>query len=328
MDTTGANNYQELLINFQKQIITMKQEKVREFLNQLGFGEKQVVDLSIYFGLEEDDTHSNPEFSYKNTLQTYKEDQTSLAIAQSKEKIQKDYYEENKGKWYIDTIRPLQNRLKKFGNYTVDEIEKMNIKELLEDYHAKTQSAIASASDATNEEYIKKIRGLQEQLQDKDERYMEEKEAWEIKINAAKEESTKAIEDFRVTEFLTQYISSDKVDFDIPSKKSFYAQTYIPRLKEMYRIDYQTGAIEMTDGSKAIRPDGNGYVNHVGDALKIMATNDGNWKQSNGKEDVTHIGYGQKKIVTTKTVTGKPTGKKYELDNTHFTEFAEMLKNR
>ena len=302
----------------------MKQEKVRALLQELGLNEKQTVDITLYLGMEDTDTHPNEEFSYSETISSFKEDQASLAIAARKDAIEKKFYEENKGKWYTDTIRPLKNRVKRWGNYTQEEVDKMDVKELMEDYNKKMQSAVSTASEATNEQYIAQIRELQETIQSKDEKYQEEHNAWKGKIDQVQKEAEIFVQNFKVNDYLNRYIRSTEVEFDIPSKVNFYAATYIPKVMDMYKIDPETGAVTAKDGQKAIAPNKSGFIDHVGQAIKQLALLDGNWKQSNDKDDATKVGFGQQKIITSQTVTGKPTQKR-EIDNSSVNALAAML---
>ncbi len=257
---------------------------VRGFFTELGFDESTATNAIVLLNHKEGE--ELPEDLKYKSLTDLKNDYTQtreeLILQRNREGIIAKHEKETQGSKWAEFSNPLLQYVKKEGNFQKEDLEGLQVKDAIKKLIDVKNKAILSASDTMDESHLNKITTLQDTNQD----LLNKIEAMETQfatgLKEAKEESVKEIYNFHAESFVNNRIYSNDIAFDIPEKRGLYKQLIMPKIMDTYKVDYQTGAIRMKNGEKALAFDGNGYYDHVDQAIKALAKEMNILKLSNG----------------------------------------------
>lgn len=258
---------------------------VRSFLTGLGMSEDIATNAIVLINRKEGE--DLPEGIKFNSLDDIKNEFTKtreeLIIQKNREDIIAKYEKETQGKKWAEFSNPLLQFVKKEGNFQKEDLEGLQVKEAIKKLIDEKNKAILAASSNMDDTHLQKITTLQDEKQS----LINELDAFKLQseqqIKQARDESENKIYSFYTTDYINKRIYSKDIEFDIPEKRELYKQLIMPRIMSTYKVDYQTGMIKMPNGEKALAFDGNGYYDHVDQAIKALAKEMNILKLSNGQ---------------------------------------------
>lgn len=254
-------------------------------------------------------------FDIEKLADSYRSEQEQLFIAKNKDAIISEYDEATKKEKYLSAVVPIQNRIKKLGNFTKEEVEGKDPKELLDLWAEKVEAQVQKASGEGNEELLQKINDWQKKYHSLSEETEVEAAALKEAIEKERQRADEKIQTFQVDTMLAgKYNNKQVVEFDDYSKINAYSEFVSRHLKENYTIK-PDGTLLSKDGTtQAVWGDGEKIIKNVDEAIKLVSEKYNLVKRSNGGEQSLNVPQG---VVEIK-------GKK--VNHTSANALAEMLK--
>lgn len=200
------------------------------------------------------------EAKQKKVLEKYLDEAKQMAVDKAIKDFKKDYEKEFGEAIYEKATEAVKNKLRKVGGFTSDEVKDKKAIDLIDDLEKKTAEKIKEAAEGKNEDYVKKIEKLEDEIKLRN----DDIDALKSKVEEAEKQSEREIKKFRIKQAKANIYGS--INFDDPDKAEIYT-SHLDRLTEDYQVDPETLEIKNPDGSRVQAPDGSGYWDNLRDPI-------------------------------------------------------------
>ena len=251
----------------------------------LEFLKKAKVKKEIIAALEAQIENPSDVFKLDDLLTQHKDHTKEVFYATEKAKIEEEYEEANKESRYLNTIKPLQNKILKLADFTKEEIEGKNIKEVIELLGDKIEAIKADKTIKGNEETLEELKQWKEKYQTIKDAEEEKDRLRDNEIQKIRSEEKAKVEAFQVDKIYSDAFDKNREIFDKENKLPLYKRTMKRDLQDQYIITIEGKVLAKDGKTAAVWEDGETLITDLSHAMELWADKNDAVKRSNGDED-------------------------------------------